>query len=262
MSCATRRSPTSAPTTRRSTASTTPRSTSRTAPKGLSHEVVEMISRLKKEPEWMRDVPPQGARHLPRQADAHAGATRDARARSTSTTSPTTCAPPRSRRRAGTTCPRTSSRRSTASASRRPSASSSPASSAQYESEVVYHSIKEELDQAGRDLPRHGLRAARAPGDRRGSTSRTVIPAADNKFAALNTAVWSGGSFIYVPQGRRRWRSRCRPTSASTPRSMGQFERTLIIADEGVEGALHRGLHRADLLDRLAALGGGRADRA
>jgi Fe-S cluster assembly scaffold protein SufB len=46
----------------------------------------------------------------------------------------------------------------------------------------------------------------------------TVIPAGDNKFAALNTAVWSGGSFVYVPRASTS-RSRCRPTSASTPRT-------------------------------------------
>ena len=47
----------------------------------------------------------------------------------------------------------------------------------------------------------------------------TVIPATDNKFAALNSAVWSGGSFIYVPPGVQASSSRCRPTSASTPRT-------------------------------------------
>ena len=82
----------------------------------------------------------------------------------------------------------------------------------------------------------------------------TVIPAGDNKFAALNTAVWSGGSFIYVPPGVHV----DIPLQAYfriNTENMGQFERTLIIADEGSLRALRRGLHGADLQDRLAALG-------
>src|SRR6266542_6052979 len=60
----------------------------------------------------------------------------------------------------------------------------------------------------------------------------TVIPAADNKFSALNSAVWSGGSFIYVPKGAQVEM----PLQAYfriNAENMGQFERTLIIADEG-----------------------------
>src|SRR5690606_8184288 len=60
----------------------------------------------------------------------------------------------------------------------------------------------------------------------------TVVPASDNKFAALNTAVWSGGSFIYVPKGVKveiPLQAYFRINAAN----MGQFERTLIIADEG-----------------------------
>ncbi len=59
----------------------------------------------------------------------------------------------------------------------------------------------------------------------------SIIPIGDNKFSALNTAVWSGGSFVYVPR-EFTWRSRCRRTSVLTLRTY-QFERTLIIADEG-----------------------------
>ncbi|RED64028.1 Fe-S cluster assembly protein SufB [Cohnella lupini] len=103
--------------------------------------------------------------------------------------------------------------------------------SAQYESEVVYHSMQEELtkqgvifsdtDSAIRDYPEIFK-----------EYFGTVIPPTDNKFAALNSAVWSGGSFIYVPKG----------VQATVPlqayfrinsENMGQFERTLIIADEG-----------------------------
>jgi Fe-S cluster assembly protein SufB len=102
---------------------------------------------------------------------------------------------------------------------------------AQYESEVVYHRNRAELESQGvifcdmdsavRDYP-----------DLVREYFGTVVPPNDNKFAALNSAVWSGGSFIYVPPG----------VSVEMPlqayfrinaKNMGQFERTLIIADEG-----------------------------
>jgi Fe-S cluster assembly protein SufB len=103
--------------------------------------------------------------------------------------------------------------------------------SAQYESEVVYHSVREDLtrdgvifcdmDTALRDHPEIVKKYL-----------ATVIPVGDNKFAALNSSVWSGGSFVYVPPG----------VEVKTPlqayfrintENMGQFERTLIIADKG-----------------------------
>lgn len=102
---------------------------------------------------------------------------------------------------------------------------------AQYESEVVYHKINEELERQGvifldtdTGLREHPELFEEYFG--------TVIPVGDNKFASLNTAVWSGGSFVYVPKG----------VHVSIPlqayfrintENMGQFERTLIIADEG-----------------------------
>jgi Fe-S cluster assembly protein SufB len=103
--------------------------------------------------------------------------------------------------------------------------------SAQYESEVVYHKIKGELESMGvlftdmdsalRDYP-----------DIVKEHFGTIIPPNDNKFAALNSAVWSGGSFIYVPPGVHV----DIPLQAYfriNAENMGQFERTLIIADEG-----------------------------
>ncbi len=102
---------------------------------------------------------------------------------------------------------------------------------AQYDSEVVYHKIKAELEKQGviflscdQGLKEHEELFRQYFG--------TVIPSTDNKFAALNTAVWSGGSFIYVPRG----------VHVDVPlqayfrintKDMGQFERTLIIVDEG-----------------------------
>jgi Fe-S cluster assembly protein SufB len=102
---------------------------------------------------------------------------------------------------------------------------------AQYESEVVYHKIREDLEEQGvifldtdTGLREHEELFKEYFG--------TVIPAGDNKFSALNTSVWSGGSFIYVPPG----------VNVEIPlqayfrintENMGQFERTLIIVDEG-----------------------------
>ncbi len=102
---------------------------------------------------------------------------------------------------------------------------------AQYESEAVYHSIREDLEEQGvifldmdSGLKEHPELVKKYFG--------SVIPHSDNKFSALNTAVWSGGSFIYVPKGVHVEM----PVQAYfriNAKNMGQFERTLIIADEG-----------------------------
>ncbi len=102
---------------------------------------------------------------------------------------------------------------------------------AQYESEVVYHQIREDLEEKGVIFvdTDTGLREHE---DLFREYFGTVIPTGDNKFAALNTAVWSGGSFIYVPPGVHI----DIPLQAYfriNTENMGQFERTLIIADEG-----------------------------
>lgn len=103
--------------------------------------------------------------------------------------------------------------------------------SAQYESEVVYHSLRDDLKQQGivfLDMD-SGLREY---SDIVEKYFGSVVPATDNKFAALNSAAWSGGSFIYIPPG----------VDVTVPlqayfrinaENMGQFERTLIIADKG-----------------------------
>jgi Fe-S cluster assembly protein SufB len=103
--------------------------------------------------------------------------------------------------------------------------------SAQYESEVVYHSVREDLEKEGVIFCDMDT-ALREHPELVQKYISTVIPIADNKFAALNSAVWSGGSFVYVPPG----------VEVKTPlqayfrintENMGQFERTLIIADKG-----------------------------
>ena len=102
---------------------------------------------------------------------------------------------------------------------------------AQYESEVVYHKLHEDLERKGvifLDMD-SGLREHEELVKQYFST---IIPQNDNKFAALNSAVWSGGSFIYVPPGV----SIEMPLQAYfriNAENMGQFERTLIIVDEG-----------------------------
>ena len=102
---------------------------------------------------------------------------------------------------------------------------------AQYESEVVYHKIREDLEQKGVIFLDTDTALKEHP-DLFREYFGTVIPVGDNKFAALNTAVWSGGSFIYVPKGVHV----DIPLQAYfriNTENMGQFERTLIIVDEG-----------------------------
>ncbi|MEX2441332.1 MAG: Fe-S cluster assembly protein SufB, partial [Pontimonas sp.] len=102
---------------------------------------------------------------------------------------------------------------------------------AQYESEVVYHQIREDLEEQG-VLFLDTDTALREHPEFFTEYFGTVIPSGDNKFAALNTAVWSGGSFVYVPPGVHV----DIPLQAYfriNTENMGQFERTLIIADEG-----------------------------
>jgi Fe-S cluster assembly protein SufB len=102
---------------------------------------------------------------------------------------------------------------------------------AQYESEVVYHKIREDLEEQGVIFLDTDTGLRTHPELFR-EYFGSVIPAGDNKFSALNTAVWSGGSFIYVPKGVHV----DIPLQAYfriNTENMGQFERTLIIVDEG-----------------------------
>ncbi|WP_151548609.1 MULTISPECIES: Fe-S cluster assembly protein SufB [Corynebacterium] len=101
---------------------------------------------------------------------------------------------------------------------------------AQYESEVVYHQIREDLEAQGVIFLDTDTALKEHP-DLFREHFGSVIPAGDNKFSALNTAVWSGGSFIYVPKGVHV----DIPLQAYfriNTENMGQFERTLIIVDE------------------------------
>ena len=102
---------------------------------------------------------------------------------------------------------------------------------AQYESEVVYHKIREDLEEQGVIFldTDTGLREHE---DIFKEYFGTVIPVGDNKFASLNTSVWSGGSFIYVPKGVQV-EIPLQAYFRINTENMGQFERTLIIVDEG-----------------------------
>lgn len=104
---------------------------------------------------------------------------------------------------------------------------------AQYESEMVYHSIQEHLEKQGVIFLSIEDGLKKHPELFR-EYFATVVPIEDNKFAALNSAVWSGGSFIYVPKGVKidlPLQAYFRLNVAN----IGQFERTLIIADEGAQ---------------------------
>jgi len=103
----------------------------------------------------------------------------------------------------------------------------------QYESEVVYHNMLEEVQSKGVIFLSTDMALQTCPEIMK-KYFGTVVPFADNKFAALNGAVWSGGSFIYVPKGvhlDKPLQSYFRINNEKT----GQFERTLIIVDEGSE---------------------------
>lgn len=105
--------------------------------------------------------------------------------------------------------------------------------SAQYESEVVYHNLKGDWEEKGVIFCDTDTALKKYPEIFK-KYFGTIVPPSDNKFAALNSAAWSGGSFVYVPAG----------VKVGTPlqayfrinaKNMGQFERTLIIAEEGSE---------------------------
>lgn len=198
--------------------------------KGINHEIVDMISRMKEEPAWMRDfrhrsldvflskpMPKWGNRDLLGTIDfdevyyyikptEEQGASWDDVPEYIKNTFDRLGIPEAEKKfLAGV--------------------------SAQYESEVVYHSMKKELADKGIVFLDMDSGLQKYPEIVKKHFA-TVIPPADNKFAALNSAVWSGGSFIYVPPG----------VDVGIPlqayfrinaENMGQFERTLIIADKG-----------------------------
>src|ERR671913_986952 len=199
------------------------------APKGLSRELVQQISEFKNEPEWMREFRLKSLEHFLSRPQPTWGSPLLADVdydnihyfvRASEKSSRTWDDVPDDIKR-------TFDKLGIPEAERKFLAGVG----AQYESEVVYHQVREDLERQGvvfMDMD-SGLREHE---ELVREHFATVIPANDNKLAALNSAVWSGGSFVYVPPG----------VSVEMPlqayfrintENMGQFERTLIIADEG-----------------------------
>ncbi len=198
------------------------------APKGLSRELVESISEYKDEPEWMREFRLKALEHFESRPTPQWGADLDqidfddihyfVRASER---------PERSWDDVPEDIKDTFDRLGIPEAERQFLAGVG----AQYESEVVYHQINEELEKQGvifLDMDT----ALREHEDIVREHWATVIPANDNKLAALNSAVWSGGSFVYVPKGVKVEMPLQAYFRINTE-NMGQFERTLIIAEEG-----------------------------
>ncbi len=199
------------------------------APKGLSREIVEKISEFKSEPQWMRDFRLKALDHFrarpmptwgsPVLADVdfeniHYFVRASERAE-------------RSWDDVPDDVKKTFDRLGIPEAERK----FLSGVGAQYESEVVYHQVREDLEKQGVIFTDMDT-ALREHEDLLRKHWATVIPPNDNKLAALNSAVWSGGSFVYVPPGVEVEMPLQAYFRINTE-NMGQFERTLIIADEG-----------------------------
>ncbi len=199
-------------------------------PKGIDHEVVEMISRRKGEPDWMREMRHRAldiflAKPMPRWGNQELLGEIDF------DNIHYYVKPRGEQARDWDDVPdqikKTFDRLGVPEAERKFLAGVT----AQYESEVVYHSIRKDLEKQGvlfMDMD-SGLREH--PDIVRRWFGK-IIPPGDNKFSALNTAAWSGGSFIYVPPGVDV-KIPLQAYFRINTENMGQFERTLIIADEG-----------------------------
>ncbi len=198
------------------------------APKGLTRELVESISEYKDEPQWMRDFRLKALEHFESRPTPQWGGDLDqidfddihyfVRASER---------PERSWDDVPEDIKETFDRLGIPEAERQFLAGVG----AQYESEVVYHQINEELEKQGvifLDMDT----ALREHEEIVREHWATIIPANDNKLAALNSAVWSGGSFVYVPKGVKVEMPLQAYFRINTE-NMGQFERTLIIAEDG-----------------------------
>ncbi|PZS09451.1 MAG: Fe-S cluster assembly protein SufB, partial [Solirubrobacterales bacterium] len=199
------------------------------APKGINREIVEKISEFKSEPQWMRDFRLKALDHFlarkqptwgsPMLAevdydDIHYFVRASERAE-------------RSWDDVPEDVKKTFDRLGIPEAERK----FLSGVGAQYESEVVYHQVHEDLSKQGVIFTDMDT-ALREHEDLVREYFATIIPPNDNKLAALNSSVWSGGSFVYVPPGVHVEMPLQAYFRINTE-SMGQFERTLIIADEG-----------------------------
>lgn len=196
--------------------------------RGLSREVIEEISAIKNEPRWMRDFRLESYEHFVKKPMPFWGADLkpinfDEYIYYMKTTDKTG----KSWDEVPEYIKKTFDRLGIPEAERKFLAGVG----AQYESEMVYHSIREDLKKKGVIFVDTDSALKEYPEIFREHFG-TVVPPADNKFAALNSAVWSGGSFIYVPKGVKV-EIPLQAYFRINAKAMGQFERTLIIADEG-----------------------------
>ncbi len=200
------------------------------APKGLSREVVESISEYKDEPRWMRDFRLKALEHFEARPTPTWGGNLGQIdfddihyfVRASETNSRDWSEVPEDIKN-------TFDRLGIPEAERKFLAGVG----AQYESEVVYHQVNEKLEAQGVIFTDMDT-ALREHEDLVREHWATIIPPNDNKLAALNSAVWSGGSFVYVPAGVRVEMPLQAYFRINTE-NMGQFERTLIICEEGAD---------------------------
>src|SRR5881392_436603 len=200
------------------------------APKGLSEEVVRNISEYKSEPEWMREFRLKALEHFQQRPTPTWGGNLGqidfddihyfVRASEKNS---------RSWDEVPEDIKKTFDRLGIPEAERQFLAGVG----AQYESEVVYHQVNEKLEEQGVIFTDMDT-ALREHEDLVREYWATVIPPNDNKLAALNSAVWSGGSFVYVPAGAKVEMPLQAYFRINTE-NMGQFERTLIICEEGAD---------------------------
>ena len=200
------------------------------APKGLSLEVVESISEYKDEPQWMRDFRVKAYKHFEsRPTPAWGGNLAQIDWNNIHYFVRASEKNSRDWSEVPDDIKNTFDRLGIPEAERKFLAGVG----AQYESEVVYHQVNEKLEAQGVIFTDMDT-ALREHEDIVREYWATVIPPNDNKLAALNSAVWSGGSFVYVPAGVKVEMPLQAYFRINTE-NMGQFERTLIIAEEGAE---------------------------
>jgi Fe-S cluster assembly protein SufB len=196
--------------------------------KGLSREVVENISRMKEEPQWMLEFRLKALEHFQKRPMPNWGPTlKDLNFDEIYFYVKPTEKSEKSWDDVPDDIKRTFDKLGVPEAERKFLAGLG----AQYESEMVYHSIQEHLEKQGVIFLSIEDGLKKYP-DLFREYFGTVIPIEDNKFAALNSAVWSGGSFVYVPKNVKvdlPLQAYFRLNTAN----LGQFERTLIIVDEG-----------------------------
>jgi Fe-S cluster assembly protein SufB len=200
------------------------------APKGLSREIVETISDYKDEPQWMREFRLKALEHFYERPTPKWGGNLDqidwddihyfVRASEKNS---------RDWSEVPDDIKNTFDRLGIPEAERK----FLSGVGAQYESEVVYHQVNEKLEAQGVIFTDMDT-ALREHEDLVREHWATIIPANDNKLAALNSAVWSGGSFVYVPAGVKVEMPLQAYFRINTE-NMGQFERTLIITEEGAD---------------------------